>query len=383
MVVTTASANVIGLGYNNVPKEAEAEILKVFRSGQYSPGPKVKEFEEKFARLHKAKHAIFVNSGTDALRLSLLAMKEKYGWQDGDGVAVPAVTFVATVNTVIQANLKPIFVDVSAMDFGMDRNHLNDVFRGGVKVVVPVHLFGLSNQMRGQKYPFSILSQARVYGVKVVEDSCETILNPLMGDISCYSTYMAHHLTTGVGGFAITNDAKLRDLIWSYANHGRREPGKFTFDRIGYSCRGTEFEAALGLSQLDSLKERVKQRRKVAEQLLEVLAPFMDRLVLPYFGESDRHTFMMFPIVIRKDEDIKKQALCEHLRKNGIETRDMMPITNQPCYKAIVNQDDFPVAKWINEKGFYMPCHPGMMEDDVAWIGRVFEKYLSKNLQKV
>src|ERR1035437_2828057 len=91
----------IRIGYNAVPASARKAILDVFDSGQFSPGPRVREFEKAWAALHKAKHAVFVNSGTDALRLGLLALKEKFGWKDGDGVAVPALTFVATVNVIL------------------------------------------------------------------------------------------------------------------------------------------------------------------------------------------------------------------------------------------------------------------------------------------
>lgn len=208
----------ISLGYNAVPLKAKKLVLNVLRSGQYSPGPKVKEFEEKFAALHKAKYAVFVNSGTDALRLSLLALKEKYGWKDGNRVAVPALTFVATVNVIVQAGLKPFFIDVSMHDYLINPSNLERRLEGGrvenLVALMPVHLFGKSCGS-------AIFDLAKRLKLKVLEDSCETILNPIRGDVSCHSTYMAHHLTTGVGGMALTNSKDLMLLIRSYANHGR------------------------------------------------------------------------------------------------------------------------------------------------------------------
>jgi perosamine synthetase len=368
------------LGYNAVPVSAKKLVLEVFESGQFSPGARVREFEEKFARLHKAKHAVFVNSGTDALRLSLLALKEKCSWGEGSEVAVPALTFVATVNVILQAGLKPFFVDVSMYDYLLNPANLEHRLKTGhakLVAMMPVHIFG---QSCGEE----VFAMAKKYKLKVIEDSCETILNPIRGDVSCYSTYMAHHVTTGVGGMALTNDGWLNLLMRSYANHGRNEdylPGykafsdiraRFKFDRIGYSSRATEFEAVLGLSQLDGLKKNVLKRREIFIGLLDALGSFDE---LNFVGVTD-NTCMMFPVVIREDYKIEKYDLCLVLEKAGIETRDMMPITNQPCYKGLVNEDSFPVAKWVNKKGFYLPCNPGMTKSDVEHIVGVFKKFL-------
>jgi len=375
----------ISLGFNAVPKKAKELIEEVWKSGQFSPGPKCREFEEKFSKKHDAKYGVFVNSGTDAIRLGLLALKSKYEWRDGDLVAVPAVTFVATINAVLQSGLKPFFVDVSAYDYLINPwnlTHRIECSAGGVsrlRAMVPVHLFGQSCQ----KETFEIAKQLNL---KILEDSCETILNPIRGDVSCHSTYMAHHMTTGVGGIALTNDHSLATLIRSFANHGRNTdylPGhtpckdikkRFQFNRIGYSCRATEFEAAMGLSQLEGLPKVVVGRRAVAQKLSEALYPFDDLVVLP---EDHHSTWMMYPIMLRGHSTIDKYNLCEHLERGGIETRDMMPITNQPCYQEFVKESEYPVAEQINRRGFYIPCSQNMTEKDVARIQKIFAKYLT------
>ncbi len=368
----------IKLGYNAVPRSAGALVRQVWRSGQFSPGPMVREFEKQFASAHGAKHAVFVNSGTDALRLSLLALKEKYKWPEGSQVAVPSLTFVATVNTIIQAGLTPFFVDVDMSKFLLNPDNLLRRVQGQhtrLVAIMPVHLFG-------QACPQDVFDVAVKLKLKVVEDSCETILNTPIGDVSCHSTYMAHHLTTGVGGFAVTNDDRLNLLIRSYANHGRNVdylPGyakgtdirrRFQFDRVGYSCRGTEFEAALGLSQIPELKRHVQKRRAVFSALKEALSGVDDLYTL----DVENNTCMMFPIVIRDWSKRSKHKTCLWLEKNGVETRDMMPITSQPCYKGLLNEDDFLVSEWVNKKGFYIPCHPGMTKKDVHYIKALLVK---------
>lgn len=377
-------------------------MLEVFESGQFSPDAKVKLFEEKFAALHKAEHGLFVSSGTDALRLGLLALKEKYEWPDGAKVLVPALTFVATVNVILQAGLLPEFVDVNAQSYLIDPALMLKKIGPEVVAVVPVHLFGRSCDP-------SVFEIARGHNLKILEDSCETILNPIVGDVSCHSTYMAHHVTTGVGGLALTNDSWLVMLMRSYANHGRDPlylPGdaarsapierkhlegdcswvgktvlksRFHFPRVGYSCRATEFEAALGLAQLGDLQSHVLKRWHVGRLLLVTLSEF-EQLILPPKNTSPEttNTFMMFPIVLKSDSGIDKYDLCLHLEKNDIETRDMMPITNQPCYKGLVKESDFPVAENINKNGFYIPCNEGMTEDDVKRVREAFSSYLTK-----
>lgn len=374
----------IGLGFNAAGKDVEGSILRVFRSGQFSPGKNVRDFEEKFAKIHEAKRAVFVNSGTDALRIALLSLKEKYKWQEGDEVAVTTLTFVATVNVILQAGLKPFFYDA-----GNPWNLQRRIETGHTRLVavVPVHLFGEPQSQ-------AIYDLAVKYKLKVLEDSCETIGNKLRGDVSCHSTYMAHHVTTGVGGLAVTNDEELNLLMRSYANHGRNIsylPGYFTpklgrnllqsrfrFDRIGYSCRATEFEAVLGLSQLKDIPKNIAKRRQVAEWLWEGLSPFWDKLSFCEPAQYPGHTFMMYPIVGRESFKFDKYDLCLKLEKAGIETRDMMPITNQPCYKHLVNENDYPVSQHVNKNGFYVPCHPGMNQKDVEVIVKVMRAYLQK-----
>lgn len=315
--------------------------------------------------MHGAKHAVFVNSGTDALRLGLLALKEKYGWKDGDEVAVTTQTFPATINIIIQANLKPYFFDAGNP---WNLEHRIKTSEQTIKAIIPVHLYG--NPVDAYTYD---LAKKRKW--KVLEDSCETILNPIRGDVSCFSTYMAHHVTTGVGGMAITNDKDLKYLIWSYANHGRRRPKYFEYDRIGYSSRATEFEAVMGLSQLSGIAKRIEKRREIADKLSDIFFEHWRDLSIMDPDFYPKHTYMMFPVMIKERSKIDKTRLTKYLNKNGIETRDMMPITNQPCYKEMVNENDYPQSKLINRNGFYIGCHPGVTDKDIKHFGRLLQKF--------
>lgn len=376
-------------------------ITKVYESGQFSPGPVCKEFEDSFKALHGRKYGFFVNSGTDALRMALLALKEKYKWPDGASVICPAVTFIASANTIVQAGLKPLFIDVGMNDYNLNPWMMERILESHqeqkstqVVAIMAVHLFGQIADMK------EIMRVAKKFKLKVIEDSCESVLSEqdgklcgTFGDIACFSTYQCHIMATGCGGLALTDDAQLNDLMRSYANHGRNTaylPGfrkpklsrsliakRFSFHRNGYSCRPTEFEAALGLGQIERLKANVAKRRDVARALIAALeVPLWEDLKFPIPDCGRTHSYMMFPIVIKECSKVKKTDLLWHLEKRGIETRDMMPLINQPVYAGFLKgAPGFSIATWINEKGFYIPCHPGMSGADINKIEDAFLEF--------
>lgn len=390
----------ITLGVPNVSREAKRLVNDVLNSGQLSPGPKVRSFESKFAKLHGCRHGMMVNSGTDALRIALATLKEVHKWPDGAKVLVPSITFVATANVVIQNNLVPEFVDVGMYDYNLNPEMLERILapqpkgNNPYKAIIVAHLFGQPADM------VSIMRIAWKYKLKVIEDSCETMLAKVRGlpvgcwgDIACFSTYMAHLLTTGVGGIATTNNEKYDEVMRSYLNHGRDPsylPGyrcppltkdllskRFRFVRIGYSSRATEMEAALGLAQLKELPKMIQFRQSVASRLTKGLERFAP-LALPEISPGREHVFMMYPIVIREYSKIKKEDLVWHLEQRGVETRDMLPLLSQPCYKKLVDGSlmGYSVAKWINEKGFYIPCHHAMTTKEINRIVKAFKDFL-------
>lgn len=352
-------------------------VHEVLKSGWLSPGKNVQAFEHQIAHLHDNQYGVMVNSGTDALRIALLALKEKFGWADGDEVIVPAVTFVATVNTILQANLKPLFCDVSMYDFNINPyNVIRRFFEQGhgfekIRAIVPVHIGGRVCDMD------VLLKIAQDHHLKILEDSCEAIGVPGIGqgDITCFSFYMAHLVTTGVGGMAITRDQELARLMWSYANHGRREAKGFIFDRIGYSSRGTEFEAALGLAQLPKLPNQIERRRLVCQVLYDALKDLDDFNVMPP-GSS---ACMFFPVMIQETSLLNKVRVMEHLAGHGIESRELLPLINQPCYKNLIDRPEgFAVAQAINERGFYIGCHQDLTQACLDKTISVFKDYFSR-----
>lgn len=388
----------LGVGTVSLNANAYKYVKRVLDTRRLSYGPFIQRFEREFSRGHDVRYGVMVNSGTSALQLAVTCLYQAHGWKPGDEVIVPAVTFVASSNVIVQQGLRPIFVDVDPRTYNIDPSKIEEKITKRTRAIMVVHLFGQPAEMD------PILKIAKKYHLRVIEDSCETLFTRYkgksvgsMGDIGCFSTYIAHLLVTGVGGVVVTNRSKYAIILRSLANHGRDsiytglddvqgKRGKalhdvverrFKFVRNGYSYRVTEFEGALGCAQLELRKWMFKRRKENAKKLLLGLAPLADRLQLPWHPAHSGHAFMMFPIVIRPGIRIAKRTLINFLEDRGIETRDMLPLVNQPFYRKDfgVKESDYPVAKWINQNGFYIGCHQEMRTKDLNYIINQFKRF--------
>jgi len=386
---------VIGVGTMNVSPRAKALVNEVLDSNRLSYGPMTQAFEAGFAQAHACRFGVMSNSGTSALLVALAALKELHGWADGDEVILPAVTFAGTVNIVFHARMRPVLVDVDPIHYELDPEKIEAAVTPRTRAVIPVHVFGQPCDMD------HVLELARRYGLRVIEDSAETMFATYrgrsvgsLGDIGCFSTYAAHLLTTGVGGLNTTDNPDYADKLRSLINHGRdstylniddddrKSPEelrrivsrRFSFVSLGYSFRLTEMEAALGLAQLEVGTELIAVRRKNAAYLTRKLSGHEAFLQLPRIRTGCEHSFMMYPIVLRERE---KDALVNFLEQNRVETREMLPLTNQPLYRRLldIGETDYPVAGWINRSGFYVGCHQDLTLTDLDRIVELFDRF--------
>lgn len=363
----------IGMADWTVTRKQKKLIKEVLQSGRLTYGDKTRELEQRFAEIHGVKYALFTSSGTAALKIALHALKEQHGWKDGDEIIIPAVTFVATMNVCIMNNLTPVLVDVDKDTVNIDPRKIEKAITKRTVAIMPVHLLGQPANME------AILKIAKDHNLKIVEDSCETMfVNKVQGDIACFSTYLAHLLVTGIGGFICTNDKKLATTMRSMMFHGRDESylniddkpkdisKRFWFPRFGYSDRMTELEAALGLGELDSWETMILQRQENASYLVGEL------IHLPIgfpWEDTSKHSFMFFPMLV-EDRD----GLMIHLEKQGIQTRTMMPLTTQPVTKPYLKKK-YPNADYINKHGILVGCHQYLTVNDLNHIIRSVEEF--------
>lgn len=389
----------VSLGDVKLDERARRYLLKVIDSNRLSHGPFSEQLEAAFARAHGVPHSLFCNSGTAALQLALAALRETRGWRDGDEVIVPAVTFVSTINVVLQSGLKPILVDVDPNSYTIDTARIDDALTDRTRCIIPVHLLGLPADMD------EVLEIAGRRGLSVIEDSCECMfaryrgrLVGSMGDVGCFSTYVAHLLVTGIGGFVTTDDPQLNSLMSSLMNHGRDTAythidddddvhaknftevvdRRFRFNRIGYSLRCTEMEAAIGLAQLEDAASMTKARQATASYYLNELRELSDVLELPTRPDDRDHAFMVFPMAMRKGT---MHSLVQHLERSGIETRPTLPLIHQPAYTGLFGDDvatQFPVADSLSRRAFYIGCHPHLTDGDRLHVVETIKRFFQQ-----
>ncbi|MBI3385839.1 DegT/DnrJ/EryC1/StrS family aminotransferase [Candidatus Gottesmanbacteria bacterium] len=389
----------IGVGTVTISPRAKEYIGRVVETGRISYGPFTQRFERQFGRIHSISHAIFCNSGTSALTLALAILKKKHGWRDGDEVLVPALTFVTSVNVILQNNLTPVFVDVDPVYFSIHPAEIERHISKKTRAIMVVHIGGLPADMD------PIMKLADTYKLTVIEDSCETMFARYrgrsvgtFGEVSCFSTHAAHQLATGIGGFLCTDNSALALQARSLISHGR-DPrylsiddskkkrtdelrkviaSRLNFPNIGFNYRATEFEAALGLAQLKNWKTMVAKRKRNAMLLSRGLKSLERVLQLPSPRPGTEHTFMFYPIII-KDPAMRRDRLVVFLEQHGIETRYLLPLLSQPIYKARFGamEDHYPVAKYLTHHGFYIGCHQGLDRGDIDYIVGVFSQFFA------
>ena len=393
----------IGVGTCVISPRAKEYVNKVLDSNRLTYGPFSQQFERAMAEAHQAKYAILVNSGTSALRIAVGALKEKYGWADGDEIILPSITFVSDVNVVTSNRLTPVLADIHPREYNLDPTKIEAKITPRTRAVLPTHLFGMAADMD------PIMEIAKRHHLRIIEDACEATFARYrdksvgaFSDVACWSTYQAHVLTTGVGGLATTSDPELAVLLRSLANHGRDgiymqiddDKGKsademkqiiqrrFSFIRPGYSYRVTEMEAAIGLAEMeDNIPEsQIALRQRNAELLMNILAPFADALQVPTVPADRYHVFMMFPIVVKDPNRVSRDELINHLEAYNIETRMMLPLINQPFFIQAFGDlaTQYPVAHHINNNGFYIGCHPSITAADIEYIREVFDLFFKQ-----
>lgn len=378
-------------------KRQKKMVLEVLDSGRLTYGKYHRELEEKFAKKHGFKYCSFTNSGTAALQIAWHLLKDRYKWPDEAEVIVPAVTFVATINMLLVNRLKPVLVDVDPNIFNIDPAKIAQKITKKTVAICPVDLLGRPIDIE------PILKLARQHKLKIVEDSCETMFvnhpngKPVGSQayIAVYSSYLAHIISTGVGGFFCTNDyyihKEARSMIWHgrdnyYLNIDDNSKNKkklletrFRFNRVGYSARLTEMEAAIGVDEVDRSEEIIIQRKVNADLLHQYLWKFQDDIILPDL-EAD-NAWMFFPIICA--DHVNRDKLCLFLEERGIQTRGIMPLINQPVYKGMWNPDDYPVAQWLDKKGFLIGCHQFLTQKDLKYVAEVFKEYFHDGFDKL
>ncbi|MFA5156176.1 MAG: DegT/DnrJ/EryC1/StrS family aminotransferase [Candidatus Omnitrophota bacterium] len=380
-------------------------INEVVDSGHLSEGAKVKEFEKKWADFIGTRHCVLVNSGTSALIAGLYALKYLFKLKDRAKVITSPLTFIATVNAITAAGLEPLFVDIDRDTYVITPENIEKAIRKnkGVSILLPVHLMGYPARMT------EINRIARKHNLLVMEDAAQAhgtvYKNKKLGSLSkagCFSFYIAHNVQAGEMGAVVTDDQRIARLVKKIKAHGRmcdcpvclRPQNKcprlnfhkgaddfdprFYHDMFGFNFKTMEFQAALGLAQLEKIKEILRVRKHNVEYLNNGLSRLQGILQLPVY--SDKVSYLAYPLVIKDPASVSRKILRQKLEAAGIETRPLFGCipTQQPAYAYLKNKytGKLPNAEYVGANGFYIGCHQYLKKTDLDYVITAFNNIL-------
>ncbi len=341
-----------------IGKEEQDAILEVINSGQLVQGARVREFEARFAQLCGAEHAIATSSGTTALHIALLAHEIGVG----DEVITSPFSFIASANCALYVGARPVFADIEPDYFTIDPARIEERITPRTKAILPVHLYGQACDMD------PILEIARKHNLAIIEDACQAhgamYKNRPVGSFgtACYSLYATKNITTIEGGMIVTNDTQVAERARLLRNHG--SPRTYEHVILGYNMRTTDLAAAIGLVQLDKLKQWNDIRRENAAYLSANLGK-LPGVVVPKIREGCEHIFHQYTIRI-SDRD----AAAQKMRDKGVGVGIHYPtlIHKQPLYKQLGYDDSLPVAEAASREVLSLPVHPSLSKDDLKSI---------------
>ncbi len=328
MSTTTPVKHLIPIAKPYIGQEEETAVLEALRSGWLSQGPRVAEFEKRFAAYVGAKHAIAVSSCTTALHLAFLGA----GIQSGDEVLCPSLSFIATANSIRYVGAEPVFVDVDPVTYNMDPRKVEAAITPRTRAILAVHQIGLPAAMN------EINELARRRNLVVIEDAACAIGAVYQGKrigaphswMACFSFHPRKILTTGEGGMITTDDDQVNDRLRRLRQHAMdvsdvaRHQSKNVilerYDEVGYNFRMTDMQAAVGIVQLGRVEGFIQRRREFAERYTEALSRF-DWMVPPSEPEGLRQNYQSYMVRLKTNAPISRDELMQALLDRGISTR--------------------------------------------------------------
>ena len=393
----------IPFGTISITQESKDLVSRILDSGRVSSGKYVREFEEQFAELTGTKEAVAFSSGTDADALALAVLYD-YGAERGDEIIVPALSFVATGNAVLQAGFKPVFVDVERKTLNIDPEQIEERITQKTRAIMPVHLMGKPARMD------EINQIAKKHNLFVVEDAAEAHGAVYkgrnigaIGDMAAYSLYLAHTITTIEGGIVTTDREDFAEILRSLRCHGRAckckicvvntssgycrkrfEHGRdirFVFERIGYSSKMNEVEAAIGLGSLKMYEQIIDKRRHNLLTMIEKLGEFDEYISTIHEQDGEKIGPHALPMIVNETAPFSRDRFTDYLDKNGIDTRDLfasMP-TQCPGFSFLgCKPGDFPNAEYIGDNGLHIGVHQDLTDQHIEYFIDTVKKFLQR-----
>jgi len=376
----------IPYGHQWIDKNDIDKVAEVLESDWITQGPKVEEFESALCKYTGAKYAVVVSSGTAALHIACLAA----GIKQSDEVITSPITFVASANCVLYCGGIPVFADIQEDTVNIDPAGIKKKVNQNTKAVIPVHFAGHPCDLQ------EIKEIAEKYNLLVVEDASHALgaeyRNNKIGsckysNMTVFSFHPVKSITTGEGGAVLTNSEDLYKKLLLFRNHGiNRERSKlikkdegpwyYEMQELGFNYRLTDFQCALGISQLKKLEKFLKRRREIINIYNEELSNIIN-IILPVEKPYVRSSWHIYYIRL-KDPDRRKN-IFERLRKFNIRVQvHYIPVHLQPYYSNNLNYKagDYPMAEKYYESTITLPLYPKMLDSEVRYVIDILKKEL-------
>lgn len=352
-------------------EEYEA-IKSVVESGWITEGPKSKEFSDKLLKLIGAKYGVFAPNGTLAIYLALKAI----GIKRGNEVIVPDFTFIASATAVEMAGAIPVFADVNRRNFQLDLTHADNLVNKKTKAIMPVHIYGTVCNMD------MILKFAKKYKLKIIEDAAEAIgvhykgkHAGTFGEVGCFSFFADKTITTGEGGFIVTDDEEIYQNLLYSRNQGRIDRGSFVHPRMGYNFRMTDIQNAMGLVQLGKLEEIKRRKKHIHELYMKKLAGVKG---LTFFKPEEGAEWIPFRMLILCD---RAHELMAFMKTKGVEPRTFFyPLHKQPGFNYIKSTGSFSNSIYGYENGVCLPIYPSLTDKQIEYICDLIREFMSRDI---
>jgi dTDP-4-amino-4,6-dideoxygalactose transaminase len=364
-------------GYPPIKDEIEAAVKKVFDKAHFILGEDVAAFEKDFAAHVGAKHAVGVSSGTDALRLALIAS----GIRKGDEVITSPFTFIATSETISQAGAVPVFADIDPVTYNLDPKSVEKKITARTKAIIPVHLYGMPSDMD------AFLAIAKKHGLRIIEDTAQAFTGKYkvggrdwkylgnIGDCGTFSFLPAKNLGAfGDGGMVTTNDDRVCEELKALRNHGSR--ARYMHETEGYNSRLDTVQAAVLSVRLKHVEKWTEMRNSVAAKYAAALKGVC---VTPVVPANCRHSFNYY--TIRFDTKAKRDNAQKHLTEQGIANQIYYPIALhlQQAYAHLgYKKGDLPNCDAVQDTVFSLPMYPELDDAQIKIVTDAVKASLTK-----
>lgn len=384
--------NPIPYGRQNITEEDIEAVVAALKSDFLTQGPKIKEFEEKFAKYVGARYAVAVNNATSALHLATTAL----GVKPGDKVIVTPMTFAASANCVRYCGGEVKFCDIDPDTFLMDIRKLKEILesspKGTYKGVIVVDFAG---------YPHNLEEFRNVcdeYGMWLIEDACHApgawftdskgekkkSGSGEFADISVFSFHPVKHIATGEGGMATTNNSELYKKLCHYRTHGitkdvallEKNDGGWYYEMqdLGFNYRLTDFQSALGISQLERADKGLERRNEIARRYDRAFEN-IPGIKIPKRSDDIFHAFHLYVIQVPD-----RKGLYDHLHENGIYAQvHYVPLHLMPYYRKQGNKPgDLPVVENYYEHCLSLPMFPTLSDEEQDFVIEKVKEFVRK-----